>query len=157
MLYGEGVSRQVERTLSAQDGRCAPCHPRGPNSVVAIGPPGDAGPGAMLSGAKTVPPRLGKDSLASTFERDRVMRDVVTREGADYVSMAEILCGDDRTCLTLVPGAGMTPMQFDTAHLTPEGSLTPCASLPPASPFRDAVHALVSRLWLNHDLLPNFC
>ena len=121
MLYSEDVSRQVERTVRAiKTVGVGHIILVGPIPVVAFGASGMLARAAMLSGENTVPLRLGMDSLASTLARDRLMRDVVTHLRVSYVSMTDILCGDGRTCLTLVPDAGMTPMQIDTAHLTPE-------------------------------------
>jgi hypothetical protein len=69
-----------------------------------------------------VPSRLANDTLQPTRAMDRLMLGVAAREGVDYVSLTHIVCGVEQTCMTLVPGAGLAPMQFDAGHLTSEGS-----------------------------------
>ena len=53
-------------------------------------------------------------------ERDREMSRVVTAQGATYLSIHDAICRDDR-CDEFV--AGDIPMQFDTGHLTEQGSV----------------------------------
>jgi peptidoglycan/LPS O-acetylase OafA/YrhL len=53
------------------------------------------------------------------FALDKDMHEMVTRNGATYVSPVELLC-HGRQCRTLAaPGV---PLQFDKSHLTPAGS-----------------------------------
>jgi peptidoglycan/LPS O-acetylase OafA/YrhL len=53
------------------------------------------------------------------FTLDKVMQEMVTRNGATYVSPVHLLC-QGRQCRTLAtPGV---PLQFDKSHLTPAGS-----------------------------------
>jgi hypothetical protein len=78
---------------------------------------------AMWEGNASVPRRLGTDTIAGTVDYDRFMARSLRASGAEYVSLVDMLCDDHRTCLTLVPGTAMSPMQFDTGHLSREGSL----------------------------------
>jgi peptidoglycan/LPS O-acetylase OafA/YrhL len=57
---------------------------------------------------------------AGIRERDLVMRRLVTAQGANYVSVYDTLCHDDR-CDEFVEAD--VPMQFDGGHLTPKGAL----------------------------------
>jgi peptidoglycan/LPS O-acetylase OafA/YrhL len=134
ILYGEQVSHQISRTVQALENmRVA--------HVIIVGPlpswpsalPAMLARTAIRSGLDLPPPRVFNTSLEETLVMDRLMRGVATSAGADYISVTDILCDEGRTCLTLVPGEGLTPMQFDTVHLTPEGS-------------RYVVRAMASRL-----------
>lgn len=53
-------------------------------------------------------------------ERDREMDRIVTARGATYLSIYEAICREDR-CDEFVTGD--IPMQFDTGHLTEQGSV----------------------------------
>jgi len=123
MLYDESVARQLIRTIQM-------LQQTGIRRVIVVGPlsswpaslPQMLARSAMLNGTKTIPGRLPNDQAAPTLERDNLVRTIAVQGGAEYVSAMNILCDDGRTCLTLVPGLAMTPMQFDIGHLSSEGS-----------------------------------
>ena len=51
---------------------------------------------------------------------DEAMRQLAAKKGADYISLVQAICGQG-SCATLA--APDIPLQFDIAHLTPEGSI----------------------------------
>jgi peptidoglycan/LPS O-acetylase OafA/YrhL len=57
--------------------------------------------------------------LGGLRQTDQVFRRAAESAGADYLSVLDVLCPKD--CATTDPATG-TPIQFDTAHFTKEGS-----------------------------------
>jgi peptidoglycan/LPS O-acetylase OafA/YrhL len=122
MLYGDVVSQQISHTVQAAKSA-------GVSHIIIVGPlpVWPTALPAMLArrafrNRSAVPSRLANDSLQATRTLDRLMGDLAAREGVDYASLTHIVCSLEETCLTLVPDAGLAPMQFDIGHLTSEGS-----------------------------------
>ena len=58
--------------------------------------------------------------IKSNMALDSELNGIALKYGATYVSYYKLLCKSDR-CLTTTPDG--SPMQFDTDHLTKQGSL----------------------------------
>jgi peptidoglycan/LPS O-acetylase OafA/YrhL len=66
------------------------------------------------------PRAVGNHQIKSNMALDKEISAVASKYGATYVSYYKLLCVEDR-CLTTTPDG--SPLQFDTDHLTEQGSL----------------------------------
>jgi peptidoglycan/LPS O-acetylase OafA/YrhL len=74
------------------------------------------------------PAAASRAKSAGVRERDRAMRRMVAAHGATYLSVYDAVCHDGR-CDEVVDGG--VPMQFDTGHLTAQGSIEVAKRLAP--------------------------
>lgn len=71
---------------------------------------------------------VGRHRLDDTAKIDRGLAEIASQAGVAYSSPYQFLCPTE-VCLEVLPGD--VPVQFDNAHLTPEGSIVVAKSLLP--------------------------
>ena len=69
----------------------------------------------------TIPERLRRDLVPEIFSADRILKEIIAKTPADYVSLTDALC-DERGCITRVSDGPQGLIAFDYGHMTEAGA-----------------------------------
>ncbi|HUK10953.1 MAG TPA: acyltransferase family protein [Stellaceae bacterium] len=69
----------------------------------------------------TIPDRLRRDLVPEIFSTDRILKEIIAKTPAEYVSLTDALC-DERGCLARVSDGPQGLIAFDYGHMTEAGA-----------------------------------